>query len=88
MLSSSGTLEEVGGPREEGLWGQDVLPLSSGKTQTPVATLTSVPVETVCPELGGFDCGTRPKVYRWELGGPGSPPAAQALGPSEAKLGP
>lgn len=31
VLSFLGTLEEVGGTREESLWGQDVLPLSSGQ---------------------------------------------------------
>lgn len=88
VLSSSGTLEEVGGTRRKASGDRTSSLCQVGKTQTPVTALISVPVETVCPVFGDFDCGTRPQVSRWELGGSGAPSAAQALGPSEAKLSP
>lgn len=87
MLRSLGTLKEVGGTREEGLWGQDVLPLSSGQDPDTSGCVDFRPCGN-CPEFGGFDCGPRPKVYRWELGGPGTPSVAQALRPTAAKLSP
>lgn len=58
-----------------------------GKTQAPVTALISDPVETVCPEFGGsprFGPSSTAKLYRGELGGPGTR-QAQSLAPPEAK---
>jgi hypothetical protein len=74
VLSSLGTLEEVGGTREEGLWGQDVLPLSSGQDSDTSDCFDFRPGEN-CPEFGGnphFEPSSTAKVYRGELGGPGA----------------
>lgn len=71
MFSSLGTLEEVGGTREEGLWGQDVLPLSSGQDPDTSDYFDFRPSGN-CPEFGGnphFGPSST-QVYRGDLGGP------------------